>query len=54
MIKQLKAEKERIEKGCDELFTDKRGINTCGQKDWWKIDLCPKCQQQLSQKAVKE
>ena len=29
---------------CGKKYNDIRGENTCGQKDWWAIDLCPECE----------
>lgn len=36
-----------IRKGCGKKYTDRRGENTCGQKDWWSIDLCPNCEKEF-------
>ena len=30
-------------KGCGKEYTDRRGKNICGQKDWWTIDYYPEC-----------
>ncbi len=34
----------RTKIACGRKYNDRRGENTCGQKDWGQIDLCPECQ----------
>lgn len=41
-------EANKIKKGCGKKYTDRRGENICGQKDWWAIDLCPECQAKVN------